>query len=141
MSTRGLTVLAGAAVAMAVAAVSAQDPRIDAGRAEYQAKCVACHGESGRGEGPRAESLPLMPPDLTTYARRNGGVFPREAAAHTIDGRAFDDCDHTRRVMPAWGARFSEEAMATPATARAPETYVSNRIAGLVQYLTLLQSN
>jgi high-affinity iron transporter len=36
------------------------------GRAIYVAKCQACHGEAGKGDGPAAAALPKPPPDMTT---------------------------------------------------------------------------
>jgi mono/diheme cytochrome c family protein len=38
------------------------------GRAIYVAKCQACHGAEGRGDGPAARALPKKPKDLSSPA-------------------------------------------------------------------------
>lgn len=48
------------------------------GQALYQQHCVACHGADGKGQGPRAASLPVWPPDLTgalLWRRADGDVL------------------------------------------------------------------
>lgn len=65
---------------------------IAAGETIYQAECAACHGTSGRGDGPEAGSAP-PPADLTTldywFNRSNQQVFtalaPGTIAAHEYD--------------------------------------------------------
>src|SRR6266851_2677929 len=49
-------------------ATSAPAGRADAGRGKivYQTRCVECHGESGRGDGPASQLLTPRPRDLTT---------------------------------------------------------------------------
>lgn len=37
----------------------------DEGRAIYVAKCLACHGDAGRGDGPAARALPKKPRDFS----------------------------------------------------------------------------
>lgn len=43
------------------------DPVAD-GRSIYVAKCQACHGPEGRGDGPAARALPKPPRDFTSEA-------------------------------------------------------------------------
>jgi putative copper export protein/mono/diheme cytochrome c family protein len=48
------------------------------GRRLFAANCTACHGASGRGDGPLAKSLPIPPADLTAahvYAHLDGELF------------------------------------------------------------------
>ena len=40
--------------------------------------CATCHGRDGKGNGPVAAALKVVPPDLTRLARDNGGAFPRK---------------------------------------------------------------
>ena len=49
--------------------------------------CAACHGSGGRGDGALSGQLRRMPPDLTKFTTRNGGVFPSERVRSIIDGR------------------------------------------------------
>ena len=56
------------------------------GRTAYLENCARCHGADGMGGGPAARDLAVAPPDLTTIAARNGGVFPTNQVMSTIDG-------------------------------------------------------
>jgi mono/diheme cytochrome c family protein len=56
------------------------------GKDLYRAYCTQCHGEAGKGDGPRAAALTAPAPDLTTIAARNGGKFDRSAVARFISG-------------------------------------------------------
>ncbi len=42
-----------------------QPPDPGRGKAIYAAKCAACHGPQGHGDGPQAEELPVLPANLT----------------------------------------------------------------------------
>ena len=46
------------------------------GKALYTDYCAACHGNSGKGDGPAAAGLSPRPADLTGLAAANKGVFP-----------------------------------------------------------------
>jgi len=48
-----------------VALTGAQAADTDAGRSGYVAKCQACHGPGGKGDGPAAGALPKKPKDMT----------------------------------------------------------------------------
>jgi len=76
----------------------------DAGSQLFRTFCASCHGTTGRGDGPLAEQLRRVPPDLTQYTRRNGGMFPSERVYRIIDGR--DVPSHGDREMPVWGDVF-----------------------------------
>ena len=49
-------------------AVTAAPAVLDRGRALYKANCVACHGESGKGDGPGAGVFKPPPRDHTDRA-------------------------------------------------------------------------
>jgi putative copper resistance protein D len=72
---------------------------IAAGRALYAQHCVACHGASGRGDGPAGTALHPPPADLT--ARHTGD--------HTA-GDIFWWLTHGIRAMPGFGAQLGDEA-------------------------------
>lgn len=71
-------------------------------RTLYVENCASCHGDDGRGGGPAARGLAVAPPDLTTIAARNGGVFPTDQVMSTIDG--LDRGAHFSAAMPEFGA-------------------------------------
>ena len=51
------------------------------------------------------DQLEIDPPDLTTIAVRNDGVFPRDEIHRVIDGRT-ESPSHGTRQMPVWGFTF-----------------------------------
>ena len=56
------------------------------GKQAYLEDCSACHGISGKGDGPMARDLAKAPADLTTLAARYDGTYPRDYVMSTIDG-------------------------------------------------------
>lgn len=141
MSTRAkVTVLAGAVgLALSAFAAGTSSDRWSVGHLEYQAHCAACHGTAGRGGGPLNPQLMHPAPDLTTYARRNGGMFPTQLAWEAIDGRPYLGDDTPARQMPLFGLEFRADAQSGAEATAYPEWQVSERIAALVDYLATLQ--
>lgn len=92
--------------------------------------CAVCHGSTGRGNGPLADQLRRMPPDLTQYTARNGGVFPRERVYRIVDGR--DVASHGDREMPVWGDVFKPGSGSIAASVKA-------QIDAIVKYLEGIQ--
>lgn len=78
-------------------------PVAASGAADYAQFCVACHGASGKGDGPAAAGLTPRPTDLTQLARRNGGSFPRLRVMARIDGYTMGKTDSP---MPQFGAEM-----------------------------------
>lgn len=79
---------------------------IDPGRAEFLVHCAACHGIDGKGNEP-INGLKIRPVDLTTLAKRAGGVFSSSAVYEMIDGRRAIRSHHSS--MPIWGCRYASD--------------------------------
>lgn len=121
-----LTVLSGASLAQTGA---------DAGKNEYQSSCASCHGVSGKGDGGLTAFLIKAPTDLTTLAKRNGGVFPNQRVWDMIDGRSSVEIGpHGAREMPVWGSVYRLNP-----DVQEPAWYARNRIASLLDYLARIQ--
>lgn len=94
----------------------------------YRSYCAACHGGSGKGDGPAVDFLKTMPTDLTTLARNNHGEFPTSKVRGTLlfgtRSRAHGTMD-----MPIWGPFFKSRQ------ANVAQLRVNN----LVEYLRTLQ--
>jgi mono/diheme cytochrome c family protein len=73
---------------------------IATGQALFATNCVPCHGESGRGDGPIAETLNPRPSDLTQHAI---------AGIHT-DAQLFEWITNgfPGSRMPAFGSALSD---------------------------------
>ena len=104
----------------------------DAGSQLFRAYCSSCHGADARGAGPMAAQLRREPPDLTSFAARNGGVFPSERIRQIVDGR--DVAAHGDRAMPIWGDAFRRSAGGLS------EEAVRRRIDAIVSYLERIQT-
>lgn len=76
-------------------------PQEQAGQADFDTYCAACHGADARGNGPVSVDLNLNAPDLTLIAQRNGGAFPFTRVMSTIDG--YTRADQHGSVMPEFG--------------------------------------
>lgn len=64
----------------------------------FEANCVMCHGETGKGDGPMTARIPA-PPDLTTA----------EARERMTDGEIFYKITVGKRPMRAMEERLSED--------------------------------
>ena len=122
------------------AALHAQEASGNAGvsgEADYNTYCASCHGEDGKGDGPKAFGLGKPLPALTTLTSRYGS-FPREKLERLIDGR--DPVEgHMDREMPVWGVWFKEEAAAELGGAEGDEGSVKRRVDNLIDYIETLQ--
>jgi mono/diheme cytochrome c family protein len=99
------------------------------GQQEFERHCALCHGLDGRGSGPLADAMKLVPTDLTRLAARNNGEFPSNRVADVIrNGGAV--LGHGSSAMLAWGNYFAEKGQ--PKVAK-------ERIAELVGYIKSLQ--
>jgi mono/diheme cytochrome c family protein len=98
----------------------------------FRAYCADCHGVDGKGNGPVAAVLKIMPPDLTTLTQRNQGKFPYDRVFKTISGEA-KVAPHGTREMPVWGPVFRQMGKGHPGEAQL-------RLKTLTNYLASLQA-
>jgi mono/diheme cytochrome c family protein len=131
------TMLIGLCVSLSLACVKPvprRDPTaLASGAALYQTHCASCHGQTGQGDGPSAARLGVLPPDLTTLSRRNGGVYPFDEVEHLIGGRV-PIRGHGGPEMPIWGDAFLEPRDGYDAHG------ARRKIALLTEYLGSLQA-
>jgi mono/diheme cytochrome c family protein len=105
------------------------------GQEMYKSYCAACHGKTGKGDGPAASALKQPPPDLTALASNNNGKFPGDRVAHVL-GFGVGVPAHGTKDMPIWGPLLgSLQGSSTTADA-----LVQLRIANLTKYIESLQS-
>ena len=120
--------LAWAPLASAEESVEAQ-----AGHNLYSEHCEVCHGLRAQGDGPLAGELRVAPADLTTIAKRRGGVFPEVELREIIDGRRRVR-GHGPANMPLWGDVFVRQKPGAEY-----EIEVRDKIQSLVTYLKSIQ--
>ncbi len=126
------------ALAMLSGAAFAQAGKSDFGKDEYNSNCAVCHGVTAKGNGPYIEMLRREPTDLTTLAKRNGGVLPVNRLYEMIEGANVPS--HGSRDMPIWGSTYRAESrdyLVGPGQDRAG--YVRSRILALIDYINRLQ--
>ena len=92
--------------------IPADDQSIAAGKIVYTKECSACHGESGRGNGPEAANLSRQPADLCAapvQQQRDGEIFwkitegkkPMPSYAHTLkDEERWQVVNYIRSLAP-----------------------------------------
>jgi Cytochrome C oxidase, cbb3-type, subunit III len=105
---------------------------------DFNLYCADCHGQNGRGQGPKTFGLSKLPPDLTTLTKRNNGVYPKDRLVRIIDGRE-EVKEHGSREMPAWGGWFKIETEEGLGGVDGDEVIVQRRIDSLVKYLETMQ--
>lgn len=130
------------AIAVAGFATTSLAQEMTLGEFEYQNSCIACHGASGKGDGPVSDFLSgAVVPDLTVLQENNGGVFPVAAVYKVIEGSDVVSV-HGTRDMPIWGKRLSQRAERSADAPFSPtdaELYSRTRILALVDYLASIQ--
>jgi len=140
MRTIGIGVTVAVLATINTAAV-AQAQGMDFGKHEYLRSCAACHGTSGKGDGPVAKSLTKPPADLTKLTEGNRGVFPVSRVYDVIDGRV-QVAIHGTREMPVWGEVYTRDVRSRAPRAMPEEmidAMVRVRILGLIEYISTLQ--
>lgn len=131
----GLTCLAATAYAV-------DKEKIDIGRAEYEQKCIICHGPQGKGDGAYSAMLTKRATDLTTLSKKNGGVFPFARVFETIEG-THEMKAHGTREMPIWGkeyrsSKYYDDYLHDPEMDRS--YFARSRILALTEYIFRLQA-
>lgn len=107
-----LALLAGAILAYNLAkkpegpppAAIAKDPLLVAGRSIYRTRCIACHGERGRGDGAIAKSLPGPPVGDLSDAHWKHGERPEDVV--TVIARGAPNT-----AMSAWGSVLDDKEL------------------------------
>lgn len=97
----------------------------------YKSYCAVCHGVDGKGAGPAASALKVVPTDLTDLSAKNGGKYPSLHISSVLRGEA-DTPAHGSKDMPVWGPLFRHMSQGHDAE-------VQQRIANLNQYVETLQ--
>lgn len=123
-----------AGLALAAACTTPSEPE---GAVLYTELCTACHGASGRGDGPLAADLPIPPSDLTLIAAQNGGTFPMAEVMSTIDG--FSRASHGNIVMPEFGALLEDSPTVAYDTGDGIPTPTPSALISLAEYVESLQ--
>jgi mono/diheme cytochrome c family protein len=104
------------AVLLIVLAVFASQSRLIAaepneGKKLYQTYCSGCHGNSGRGDGPAAKTLPVKPADHTRGAMNK---YSDQSLAEIIAKGGASVGKSAQ--MPAWGSILKEPQIAALVT-------------------------
>ena len=140
MITKLSFVLATLIAALALPAMGwAQES--DEGKFEFKWSCASCHGLDGKGKGPLSSSLQVSPPDLTTLAKKNNGVFPVRTVFDVIDGRKVVAA-HGSREMPTFGAFVSGDLYPTDRLINPsydPGATARSRMLAIIDYLIRIQ--
>jgi mono/diheme cytochrome c family protein len=104
---------------------------VPSGKAMYKQHCADCHGVEAKGDGPYAPMLKVLPPNLTTLAKRHDGKFPYDYVTNILRFGPRPTILHGSPDMPAWGRIFYVDKNNVGA--------VEQRIKNLCDYLALLQ--
>lgn len=108
--TTGLILVSGrAAVASPGGGLERHSPDPDRGMYVFQAYCVACHGQSGSGDGPVAGKLysdfGVRPVDLAADSFQDSRSDEQIAGSVRWGGRV----NHKSAYMPAWGQTLNDQ--------------------------------
>jgi high-affinity iron transporter len=115
----------------------ARPPSLERGAVVYRERCAACHGESGRGDGPKAKTLKGPPPSNFTDPAVMGGtpmleIFRRIAIG--VPGTAMPEFGEDLSVEDRWAvaayvAAIQYGGSATAATFAAVRRQVDSALA------------
>lgn len=117
-------------LALPLANAQGQDLSGYSGEELYQRFCASCHGRQGFGDGPAAEALRVMVPDLTRLYRRHGNRFPEDQVRRSIVG-GDELAAHGSRFMPVWGYEFAAGLGGDEAARQAAEAVIDRLLGHL----------
>ena len=106
------------------------------GASLYRSLCASCHGADATGDGPVAEALAVVIPDLTTLSRDNGGRFPLKRVEDAIRGPETLEI-HGGPQMPLWGPALEGAFDDLPRVNQ--KAFAAQRIRKLARHLESLQ--
>ncbi len=105
-------------------------PLQNAGRSLFAENCTLCHGTDGKGGGPLAIALNLMPPDLTALKTAPDGRFPSDHVLSVLKNGSGETSEGDK-TMPVWSKIFSHEC---------GEEYGQQAIEEIRRYLETIQA-
>jgi len=114
-----------------------EDASLEDGEDLYLALCSACHGKSGKGDGPAAPALKKTVPNLTNLAAINGGEFPRKQVEDSITGES-STIAHRTLDMPSWGRQL-EDIRYGHWNTKHRQSFAKQKIYNLTEYLSTIQ--
>ncbi|MDO5704811.1 MAG: c-type cytochrome [Paracoccus sp. (in: a-proteobacteria)] len=129
--------LAGVAMLTTAGLIAACAPEARTATAaqDYADYCAACHGATGKGDGPAAAGRVPGRADLTRIAARHGGQFPELQVMGRINGYTMGRSDTT---MPSFADLLDGPSVMYGADGGTPEP-TSQRLVALMQYLKAMQ--
>lgn len=135
MAATGLAIAVTLAFASASGAAE-QNSAVKEGQKAYMAHCASCHGTTGVGDGPVADTLKNKPANLTLLAQQEkDGTFPTQRVMDIVQGNKDYDKNfrtHGPAEMPVWGNVFYDESGQRSSIAK-------TRIRNLVDYIKSIQ--
>jgi cytochrome c553 len=106
------------------------------GQGSFVRYCGACHGDDGKGDGPKASTLNPKPADLTQLAKNSNGTFPTARVMRILDGSEAIPA-HGSAQNPVWGHVFGAGEHA--AGGNPEQTVARQRMQLIVRYLESIQ--
>jgi mono/diheme cytochrome c family protein len=100
------------------------------GKEMFNSYCAACHGKSGKGDGPAATEFKIPPANLTLLSRAHDGRFPETYVSQVIENGPRDAKAHGSKDMPVWGTLFGSLG---------DQASIKQRVYNLNKYIQSLQ--
>jgi mono/diheme cytochrome c family protein len=108
---------------------------VPSGAELYATFCAACHGATGRGDGPAAAGMSPAPADLTRLSAANGGTFPLVQ----VMGKIYGYSEGEVGGMPEFASVVEGDTVLVE-TAPGVATPTPERLVALAEYLETLQA-